>query len=105
MQLTISPIGRVTGVYDETFDLAVLGRVAIRRASHVEPDPAGRWFADLAPVGGPVLGPFPRRSDALAAERNWLDAAHLPVLILHQEELPAWEPEINSTPPPSMESS
>ena len=32
----------------------------IRRASHVEPDEAGRWWADLSPVGGPRLGPFAR---------------------------------------------
>jgi hypothetical protein len=24
-------------------------------------------------VGGPVLGPFDRRSDALEAERDWLE--------------------------------
>ena len=32
----------------------------------------GRWFADLAPVGGPRLGPFPRRGAALNAESEWL---------------------------------
>ena len=46
----------------------------IARASHVEPDPDGRWQADLRPVGGPVLGPFDRRSEALAAELAWLEA-------------------------------
>jgi len=33
------------------------------------------WAADLAPVGGPVLGPFARRADALAAEVAWLKEA------------------------------
>ncbi len=28
---------------------------------------------DLSPVGGPVLGPFRLRSQALAAEQAWLD--------------------------------
>ena len=46
----------------------------IRRASHVEPDDDGRWFADLSPVEGPKLGPFALRSQALDAERVWLEA-------------------------------
>jgi hypothetical protein len=47
--------------------------VAIRRASQVEPDAAGLWWADLAPVGGPMLGPFARRMQALTAEQTWLE--------------------------------
>jgi hypothetical protein len=43
------------------------------KASHVEPDVQGSWWADLAPTGGPKLGPFLRRSDALDAERQWLE--------------------------------
>ena len=49
---------------------------ATRRASFVEPDAdlinETRWMADLAPMAGPVLGPFRTRAVALAAERNWL---------------------------------
>ena len=74
MQLIISPDGSVRCLYGETIDLAQLGRLTISRGSHVEPDEAGRWFADLAPVGGPQLGPFLHRSDALNAEAAWLDA-------------------------------
>jgi hypothetical protein len=77
MDLVVDPSGRAFAVYDEAIDLAALGRPVITRASRVEPDDRGLWRADLAPVGGPLLGPFPRRSDALAAERAWL-AAHWP---------------------------
>ena len=52
--------------FRETIDLAALGPLTLRRASHVEPDVEGRWFADLTPVSGPLLGPFIRRSEALA---------------------------------------
>lgn len=31
-----------------------------------------RWLADLGISGGPVLGPYPRREQALAAEVDWL---------------------------------
>ena len=74
MQLMISPCGNVRCVYAETIDLAEIGRLTISRGSHVEPDEAGHWLADLAPVGGPRLGPFPHRSDALTAEAEWLDS-------------------------------
>jgi len=74
MQLIISPDGSIRCIYAETIDLAKLGRLTISRGSHVEPDEKGRWFADLAPVGGPQLGPFRNRSDALIAEAAWLDA-------------------------------
>ena len=74
MEIIIKPGGQLTCLYDETLDLHALGRPDIRRGSHVEPDARGQWHADLSPVQGPVLGPFSRRSDALAAERRWLEA-------------------------------
>ena len=73
MQLVISPGGTVRCIYDETIDLVTLGQPHIQRASHVEPDGRGQWIADLAPVGGPKLGPFVHRSAALEAERRWLE--------------------------------
>jgi hypothetical protein len=73
MQLVIEPDGSIRAVYDETLDLSLLGQVSIARGSHVEPDKQGQWFADLSPVAGPILGPFPARSAALAAEREWLE--------------------------------
>jgi hypothetical protein len=74
MDLVVAPSGVVRLVYAEAFDLRVLGRPVITRASHVEPTPDGLWTADLSPVNGPVLGPFGRRGEALAAEAAWLDA-------------------------------
>jgi hypothetical protein len=73
MQLVIKPDGRVRCLYDEVVDLASLGTLTIQRGSHVEPDAQGRWLADMTPVAGPTLGPFQRRSEALAAERAWLE--------------------------------
>jgi hypothetical protein len=73
MQLAISQDGTLRCVYGEAIDFRALGQPDIRRASHVEPDGHGQWTADLTPVGGPMLGPFPRRSDALAAESHWLE--------------------------------
>ena len=73
MQLLIAPDGEVRCLYDEAVDLRSLGRVSIKRGSHVEPVSDGSWFADLSPVAGPALGPFSHRSDALVAERRWLE--------------------------------
>jgi len=73
MQLIVKPSGTVRCLYDEMVDLASLGALTIERGSHVEPDEKGQWLADMAPVDGPVLGPFERRSDALTAERAWLE--------------------------------
>ena len=77
MQLYIRPNGSLVGRYGEALDLSTLGQLNIRRASQVEPDSNGCWHADLSPVGGPRLGPFARRSEALAAEVSWLEAYHL----------------------------
>jgi hypothetical protein len=74
MQIIIMPGGAVRAVYSETIDLATLGSPTISRASFVEPDQQGRWWADLSPVSGPSLGPFDHRSEALAAEQAWLTA-------------------------------
>jgi hypothetical protein len=73
MLLVVEPNGRVLCRYGEAIDLASLGVLSIFRASHVEPDGAGAWWADLAPAGGPRLGPYRLRSEALRAEEGWLD--------------------------------
>ena len=72
MELIVDAGGDVRCIYDEALDLRALGKLQITRASHVEPDSDGNWWADMGPVGGPVLGPFESRSEALRAERGWL---------------------------------
>ena len=72
MELLVMPQGIVFCLYSELVPLRNLGTVSIRRGSHVEPNAAGDWFADLSPVEGPRLGPFANRTEALAAEVLWL---------------------------------
>ena len=72
MELIVNADGGVKCIYDEALDLRELGKIQITRASHVEPDSEGNWWADMGPSGGPVLGPFGTRGGALAAERGWL---------------------------------
>lgn len=59
----------ITTIYNELLDLRPLGRLSITRASRVEPDQDGRWWADMGQVS---LGSFEYRSQALAAEVDWL---------------------------------
>lgn len=81
-QITVTEDGRLLFVYDDTLQpLMSLGPAQVRRASHVEPradnSPVGGegyWTADLSPIGGPRLGPFPLREQALAAERYFLQS-------------------------------
>ena len=74
MEIYIAADGTCQLVYDDRVDLRSLGEVHIRRASHVEPVSVGQWTADMRPVHGPILGPFPTRSQALAAELAWLSS-------------------------------
>ena len=72
MELVVDAGGSVRCIYGEELDLRALGRLQITRASHVEPDRDGFWWADMGPSGGLVLGPYGSRSEALGAERWWL---------------------------------
>lgn len=72
----INKDGELFTIYDDS--LAELvdngGEVITKRASHVEPTPdEWGWIADLAPVGGPIFGPFNTRQEALDAELEWLN--------------------------------
>ena len=76
----VRPDGTVEFLYEDGLrSLLELGRATITRASHVEPTSDGRWTADLSPRGGPILGPFALRQEALDAERAWLEAQLLGV--------------------------
>ncbi len=73
MLLTCHSDGSVRCLYTEEIDLATLGSMNGHRASHVEMGPTGEWTADMGPAGGPELGPYATRSEALAAEVAWLE--------------------------------
>lgn len=73
-KLIIDAGGRISMIYrDDLRSLLEEGRAEIRRASHVEPTAANEWAADMAPSGGPVLGPFVSRADALEQECRWIE--------------------------------
>jgi hypothetical protein len=74
VSITITADGNLRFIWDDSLaELVSAGIPTISRASHVEANDRGEWSADLNPVGGPVLGSFPLRSEALAAERRWLE--------------------------------
>ncbi len=74
MQLIVRSDGALRCVYGEELELHNLGKLTIKRGSHVEPTADGQWIADLSPVDGPKLGRFQHRSQALKAERDWLES-------------------------------
>ena len=90
MELVVNAGGDVRCIYDEALDLRELGKLQITRASHVEPDRDGHWWADMGPVDGPDLGPFKNRTEALQAERWWL--------LRYQPELSTGP--VQASPPP-----
>jgi hypothetical protein len=73
--MVILPNGQITFVYADFHApfIEKVGGAEITRASFVEPCPGG-WYADMSPVSpGVVLGPFRLRSEALAAEEEFLN--------------------------------
>ena len=77
LDIVIEADGGVRFVADDLLAEVFDGeRQVTTRVSFVEPDADSideiRWMADLAPIAGPMLGPFRTRAEALAAERNWL---------------------------------
>ena len=77
LTLLISTEGHMRFIHDDELNpLLGEGDATIERASHVEPV-GTQWQADLSPVGGPTLGLFSTRADALKAEIAWLEQFHL----------------------------
>jgi hypothetical protein len=74
MKIVVDPHGTINFIYDDALlFLRNIGEMSTRRAGFVEPDEQGNWKADLSPSGGPLLGGFTTRSEALAAEVAWLN--------------------------------
>ena len=73
MKIKVQPDGTITHIYTEELDLSDMGKTTTKRASHVEPNDNNKWTADLAQSSGPVLAPFDKRPEALAAEVEWLE--------------------------------
>lgn len=79
VEILVDPVGGVRFLYDDALaPLLNEGRAEIRRASHVGPV-GTEWWADLGPVGGPMLGPFKLRQQALDAEKEWLLGKGIPL--------------------------
>jgi hypothetical protein len=73
IDIICAPDGTLTAIWDDGLaPLASEGQATITRVSHVEPTEEGEWTADMSPINGPVLGPFPLRREALDAELVWL---------------------------------
>lgn len=75
--LHLLPDGTLEFLYgDDLSPLMSLGNTTIQRASTVDPRQENgqvNWYADLALSGGPELGPFPTREEAIVAETTWLN--------------------------------
>lgn len=80
-EIIVAPNGMLRFIYDD--DLAAMlqdiGSISVCRASHVEPENGGGWTADMSPCGGPVLGPYLTRKDALKAETHWIEQNGIPI--------------------------
>jgi len=76
MKIKINTDGTACLLYMEDIPIEELGKVdSIKRLFHVEPTQDNRWTATVG-MDTPecvVLGPFEKRSDALAAEVEWIE--------------------------------
>ena len=70
MTLIIAPAGLVRCLYAEAIDLRSLGELHIARASRIEPDGLGNWWADLSRPQ--VLSSVPSDFEARHWRPNWI---------------------------------
>jgi len=77
--ITIRKDATIEFIYDDDLKCFIDTNTGTKifRASHVEPDENGKWFADLGPVKGPKLTGFNTRAEALNAEVKWLQQNYL----------------------------
>ncbi len=80
--MIFDPTGTCRFIYSDELAAIIkksVGKLVTRRASSVEPTQDGQWTADMSPCGGPLLGPYEDRGDALAEEVAWLQFNDIPV--------------------------
>lgn len=67
--------GTTKQIYNDDFVILALKVERIKRASSVEllHERSQQWKADMFLSGGPVLGPYRRRDEAIKAEIDWLE--------------------------------
>lgn len=72
MTLTITECGDIQALYDDRLHKLHLGRMTMRRASHVEFNAASQeWEVSLPDTCGEVLFAHPDRATCLAWEREY----------------------------------
>ena len=78
--ISIKRDGIIQFIHDDRLrGLLNQGQALITRASQVDPGDVAlgqnplKWYSDLAPSGGGILGPFDTRQEALDAEVAWLN--------------------------------
>ena len=71
MELVVAADGVARCIYGEELDLREIGRLSITRASHVEPDAEGYWWADMG-----LMAAGRRRCGRRGS--GWLDDASPP---------------------------
>lgn len=77
--ITVRKDGTIEFIYDDDLKGFIDDNKEkkVFRASHVEPNENGDWYADLSPINGPKLTGFKTRQAALNAEVAWIQNNYL----------------------------